>query len=75
MESAQKKQASDSNVKAVQEVNRSEQCNTLSNEGTSKGSSRHSSGERDLSDMVSFRQENFVQSRRPPDKYYDTILW
>ncbi|XWS26808.1 hypothetical protein CRYUN_Cryun26dG0062100 [Craigia yunnanensis] len=75
MESAQKKQANDSGVKAVQEVNRSEQCTTaLSNEGTNKGSNQHSSGERDLSDIVSFLRENFVQSRHPPDKYYDTIL-
>ncbi|XP_022755002.1 probable RNA methyltransferase At5g51130 isoform X2 [Durio zibethinus] len=74
MESAQKKQASDSNAKAVQEVNRSEQCSTLSSEGTSKSSSHHSSEERDLSDIVSFRRENFVQSHRPLDKYYDTIL-
>ncbi|XVE70466.1 hypothetical protein DITRI_Ditri10aG0074600 [Diplodiscus trichospermus] len=73
MESAQKKQASDSNVTAVQEVNRSEKCSNLSNE-SNKGSSHDSSGERDLSDIVSFRRENFVQSRHPPDKYYDTIL-
>ncbi|KAK2645613.1 hypothetical protein Ddye_020808 [Dipteronia dyeriana] len=29
--------------------------------------------ERDLSDIVSFRQENFVHSRHMPEKYYDTI--
>ncbi|KAK3210662.1 hypothetical protein Dsin_015368 [Dipteronia sinensis] len=29
--------------------------------------------ERDLSDIVSFRQENFVHSRHTPEKYYDTI--
>ncbi|POO00868.1 S-adenosyl-L-methionine-dependent methyltransferase [Trema orientale] len=33
-----------------------------------------SSQEKDLSDIVSFRQENFVQSRHPPEKHYDTIL-
>ncbi|XVE98126.1 hypothetical protein REPUB_Repub03eG0078500 [Reevesia pubescens] len=75
MESAQKKQRNDSYVKVVQEVKMSEQCTTtLSNEGTNKGSSHHSSGERDLSDIVSFQRENFVQSRHTPDKYYDTIL-
>ncbi|CAK7337452.1 unnamed protein product [Dovyalis caffra] len=31
--------------------------------------------EGDLFDVVSFRQENFVQSQRPPEKQYDTILW
>ncbi|KAH7572263.1 hypothetical protein ACOSP7_015329 [Xanthoceras sorbifolium] len=30
--------------------------------------------ERDLSDIVSFRQENFVHSRHTPEKYYDTII-
>ncbi|KAK4854110.1 hypothetical protein QYF36_019040 [Acer negundo] len=29
--------------------------------------------ERDLSHIVSFRQENFVHSRHTPEKYYDTI--
>lgn len=75
MEYDQKKLVSDSNVNPVSEVDRSEQCTTLSNEGTNIGSCHHSSGDRDLSDIVSFRRENFVQSHRPPDKYYDTILW
>ncbi|XVF49138.1 hypothetical protein PTKIN_Ptkin03bG0244200 [Pterospermum kingtungense] len=73
-ESSQKKIVSDSNGKAVSEVNRSKQCTTLSNEGTNNGSSHHSSGDRDLSDIVSFRRENFVMCHRPPDKHYDTIL-
>uniref|UniRef100_A0A803NT51 RNA methyltransferase n=1 Tax=Cannabis sativa TaxID=3483 RepID=A0A803NT51_CANSA len=30
---------------------------------------------KNLSDIVSFRQENFVQSRYPPEKFYDAILW
>ncbi|KAM6583224.1 hypothetical protein CsatB_010226 [Cannabis sativa] len=29
---------------------------------------------KNLSDIVSFRQENFVQSRHPPEKFYDAIL-
>lgn len=31
--------------------------------------------ERDLSEMVSFRQENIVQSRLTKENYYDTIIW
>lgn len=30
---------------------------------------------RDLFGIVSFQKENFVQSRCPPEKHYDTILW
>lgn len=34
------------------------------------------SKERDLFDIVSFQQENFVQSRNPsPNTHYDTVLW
>lgn len=34
------------------------------------------SKERDLFDIVSFQQENFVQSRNPSaNTHYDTILW
>lgn len=29
----------------------------------------------DLFNIVSFQRENFVQSRLPPEKQYDTILW
>ncbi|KAK6248574.1 hypothetical protein QUC31_020139 [Theobroma cacao] len=75
VESAQKKQARDSSVKVVQGVNSLEQCtDASSNEGTNKSLNYHSSGERDLSDIVSFRRENFVQSHCPPDKHYDTII-
>lgn len=31
--------------------------------------------ERDLHDIVSFQQENFVHSRHPLEMQYDTILW
>ena len=41
-----------------------------------KDSARNcSSEEADLSDVVSFRKEDFVNSRDPPNKHYDTILW
>ncbi|MBA0577947.1 hypothetical protein Gorai_020253 [Gossypium raimondii] len=74
MEFAEKKNTNNTNVKAVQDVNESEQCtNKSSNEGADNGSSHQSSCERNLSDIVSFRQENFVRSR-PHDKQYDTIL-
>ncbi|TYG59713.1 hypothetical protein ES288_D07G008500v1 [Gossypium darwinii] len=74
MEFAEKKNTNNTNVKAVQDVNESEQCtNKSSNEGADKGSSHQSSCERNLSDIVTFRQENFVRSR-PHDKQYDTIL-
>lgn len=33
------------------------------------------SAERDLFDIVSFKQENFVHSWESPEKYYDAILW
>jgi len=29
----------------------------------------------DLLNIVSFERENFVHSRHPPGKHYDTILW
>ncbi|KAL9330147.1 hypothetical protein ACSQ67_005150 [Phaseolus vulgaris] len=46
----------------------------LSNE-TKEISKKHSSSEQsDLLTIVSFRRENFVHSRHPPGKNYDTIL-
>lgn len=30
---------------------------------------------KDLFEIVSFRQENFVRSSRTPEESYDTILW
>ncbi|GMI72895.1 hypothetical protein like AT5G51130 [Hibiscus trionum] len=74
MQSAGKKNTNDSNVKAVQDLDGSEERATKSsNAGAGNGSSHNSSGKRNLSDIVSFRQENFVRSRLP-DKQYDTVL-
>ncbi|KAK8592430.1 hypothetical protein V6N13_063008 [Hibiscus sabdariffa] len=74
MESDGKKNTNDSNVKVVQDVNGSEESATKSSSaGADNGSRHNSSGERNLSDIVSFQQENFVRSRLP-DKQYDTIL-
>ncbi|KAE8687532.1 putative RNA methyltransferase [Hibiscus syriacus] len=73
-ESAEKKNTNGSNVKVVQDVNGSEECATKSsNEGSSNNPNHNSSGERNLSDIVSFREENFVWSQLP-DKQYDTVL-
>ncbi|KAK7251546.1 hypothetical protein RIF29_34839 [Crotalaria pallida] len=49
--------------------------NIISNEDTKEIPKEPSSLEqRDLSEIVSFKRENFVQSRHPPGKQYDTIL-
>ncbi|KAG8487499.1 hypothetical protein CXB51_016251 [Gossypium anomalum] len=75
MEFAEKKNTNNTNVKAVQDVNESEQCTTKSsNKGADNGSSHQSSCERNLSDIVSFRQENFVRSR-PHDKHLSVTKW
>lgn len=45
------------------------------NVDTKEISKEHSfSDQIDLSNVVSFKRENFVQSRHPPGKHYDTIL-
>lgn len=67
-ESIRKKNAKDSCVKAADEANNS---SSLNGESDSVSSSPK---KRDLSDVVSFRRENFVHSRPPPDNSYDTIL-
>lgn len=47
----------------------------LSNIETEGISKEHSSSDQiDLSTIVSFKRENFVQSRHPPGKQYDTVL-
>ncbi|KAL2342543.1 hypothetical protein Fmac_003828 [Flemingia macrophylla] len=48
--------------------------NSLSSVDTKGVSKEHSSGKIDLSNVVSFKRENFVQSRHPPGNHYDTIL-
>ncbi|GKV06661.1 hypothetical protein SLEP1_g18524 [Rubroshorea leprosula] len=76
MESGEKKHRTDSSVKAAAKVNSSGQGDTFSsNEGTN-GISKDCPPpmKRDLSDIVYFQRENFVQSRPHPDKSFDTIL-
>ena len=65
-----------SKLEVAGSANGSEQSVTASPNEEMKEMSRDysPSTERDLFDIVSFRQENFVQSRCPPEKKYDTIL-
>lgn len=53
-------------------VNGAKHSASASSVETKEDSSSSSKG--DLLDVVSFRQENFVQSQRPSEKQYDTIL-
>ena len=46
-----------------------------SSDDKTKQTLRNCSSEDDLFDIVSFRQENFVQSRHSQEKLYDTIIW
>lgn len=76
MESAQKTHAKASKLEVAESANGPEQRDTKSNEETKEISRDCSpSMKRDLYDIVSFREENFVQSRHPREKQYDTILW
>lgn len=69
MEQAEKKHAKASRLEIAEKVD-----GLVRNE--EKGISRDcSSSERNLFDIVSFRQENFVHGRDPPEMHYDTILW
>ena len=45
------------------------------NEETKDSPTNSSSEETNLCDIVSFRNEDFVNSQDPPNKQYDTILW
>lgn len=68
--------ANNSGLKASDNLNGTWNSNTVaSNEETKQISKSHSPVERDLLDVVSFRQENFVRSQHSYDKHYDTILW
>lgn len=77
LESARKTHAKSSKLEVAENANGPEQSVTASSNEETKGISRDCSPsmKRDLGDIVSFRQENFVQSRHPREKQYDTILW
>ncbi|XP_062147667.1 probable RNA methyltransferase At5g51130 isoform X2 [Alnus glutinosa] len=76
MESAQKTHAKASKLAIAESANGPEQSDTAASNEETKEISRDCSPsmKRDLYDIVSFRQENFVQSRHPREKQYDTIL-
>ncbi|KAI4347091.1 hypothetical protein L6164_007940 [Bauhinia variegata] len=76
LKSAGKASVNASKLKVAQHsYNASKDGVTTSIEETQEIPSEFSSLEkRDLFEVVSFRRENFVQSRQQPDKHYDTIL-
>lgn len=77
-ESAGKMHLNTSKIEAVERANGLHDCTSASSNEQTKDISRDFSTckEKDLSDIVSFQQENFVQSWRPrQDKSYHTILW
>ncbi|XP_050273254.1 probable RNA methyltransferase At5g51130, partial [Quercus robur] len=74
-ERAGKTHAKASKLEVSRSANGSEQSVAASpNEEMMEISRDCSSTETNLFHMVSFQQENFVQSRCPPEKKYDTIL-
>lgn len=76
-ESAGKMHLNTSKIEAVERANGLHDCTSASSNEQTKDISRDFSTckEKDLSDIVSFQQENFVQSWRPrQDKSYHTIL-
>ncbi|EXC15873.1 7SK snRNA methylphosphate capping enzyme [Morus notabilis] len=76
MDEFEKKQGRTSRSKVSEDANGLGNNAAASSDDETKQSLRScSSEERDLSDIVSFQQENFVQSRHPQEKHYDTILW
>ncbi|XP_061343877.1 probable RNA methyltransferase At5g51130 [Gastrolobium bilobum] len=75
MKSAGNKPAKASKLKDKDHADNSENSVTvLSNVNTEDSSKEPSLEQIDLFDIVSFKRENFVQSRHPPGKHYDTII-
>lgn len=75
MDEFEKKQGRTSRSKVSEDANGLGNNAAASSDDETKQSLRScSSEERDLFDIVSFQQENFVQSRHPQEKHYDTIL-
>uniref|UniRef100_A0A7N0T9R6 RNA methyltransferase n=1 Tax=Kalanchoe fedtschenkoi TaxID=63787 RepID=A0A7N0T9R6_KALFE len=61
-------------LRKISKMENSEQSRT-SLDGEGQVLKSHSSSKRDLSEIVSFRKENFVQNwGPPPGKFYDTII-
>lgn len=76
VEQDDKKRANATRVEVTEKGDGLEKNATAAQE-EKKGISRNCSpsAERNLFDIVSFKQENFVHGRDSPEKYYDAILW
>ena len=72
-ENVEKNSTKVTRLEVKNKVNGAKRSASASSVETKEDSSASSKG--DLFDVVSFRQENFVQSQRPSEKQYDTILW
>ncbi|GAV90006.1 Methyltransf_4 domain-containing protein/Bin3 domain-containing protein [Cephalotus follicularis] len=75
MDNSKKKSAKTSELEVAKRENDSDPNSALLIEEILENSSDCCpSRKRDLFDIVSFQQENFVKSQLPPGKHYDTIL-
>ena len=76
MDSAEKMHGKDSKSKVSVDANGLGNNDTTSSDDEIKQNLKNNTTlEKNLFDTISFRQENFVQSRHPQEKFYDTILW
>lgn len=71
----EKRRANASRVEVIEKGDGLEKNVTATQEEKKAISRNCSPAERNLFDIVSFKQENFVHGRDSPEKYYDTILW
>lgn len=71
-ENVEKNSTKVTRLEVKNKVNGAKHSASASSVETKEDSSASTKG--DLLDVVSFRQENFVQSQRPSEKQYDTIL-
>ncbi|XP_062090852.1 probable RNA methyltransferase At5g51130 [Humulus lupulus] len=75
IDSAEKLHGKDSKSKVYDDENGlGNKVTTSSDDETKQNLKNSTTLEKNLFDTVSFRQENFVQSRHPQEKFYDTIL-
>lgn len=70
----EKRRANASRVEVIEKGDGLEKNVTAAQEEKKAISRNCSPAERNLFDIVSFKQENFVHGRDSPEKYYDTIL-
>lgn len=71
----EKRRANASRVEVIEKGDGLEKNVTAAEEEKKAISRNCSPAERNLFDIVSFKQENFVHGRDSPEKYYDAILW